>query len=396
MEVKKVIASEYVSFGHPDKIADRISDSILDAFMEQDKNTRAGIEVMVKDNIVVLGGEITSNGKVNYEDIVRQVFEEIKFPNSHNLAPDNIKIINLIGKQSVEINKGVDQSETVIGAGDQGFVVGYASNETKTFMPLGIELARQLCNIVSTMDGCGPDTKSQVIVEYNGNQKPIIKSILISTMHSDLSVEDLRLKLYLGITLNRLGIDDNLYTNYIKDKNIKIDINPCGEWRIGGPVSDCGVTGRKIVVDQYGGYCNVGGGALSGKDMSKIDRSAAYMSRYIAKNIVASGIANKAKVELSYMIGKPSPSSINIELDTNNQYVDLIKKWINENIDLTPYGIIKKFGNVKHVKPLEKELCNRHYGICSEEIEDEKINKYFPWEKLDFYKKLYHYIQNNK
>ena len=382
--INKTIVSEFVSYGHPDKIADQIADAILDEYLKLDKNTRAGIEVMVKDNVVVLGGEISSKATVNYDTIVRYVFNDIKFPDNHHLNPDNIKIINLIGKQSPEIHQGVDKSETVIGAGDQGFMVGYASNETETFMPLGHYIAKKLCQYVCDYKAVrlGPDTKTQVIVDYDNKGVTKVASILVSTMHQcDLKIA--REEIEKIINSNMMNIEKGIFEKYIKDKGVKIDINPCGSWRIGGPISDCGVTGRKLVVDQYGGYCNIGGGAYSGKCMSKVDRSAAYMARYLAKNIVASGICSTAKVELSYMIGVPEPSSINIEMDRNQDNDYIIKEWIRKNIDLTPYGIINKFDG--YCPRYYNTAKNGHYGVIVNNNETEKL---YPWEKVDIHKDI--------
>lgn len=382
--INKTIVSEFVSYGHPDKIADQIADAILDEYLKLDKNTRAGIEVMVKDNVVVLGGEISSKATVNYDTIVRYVFNDIKFPDNHHLNPDNIKIINLIGKQSPEIHQGVDKSETVIGAGDQGFMVGYASNETETFMPLGHYIAKKLCQYVCDYKAVrlGPDTKTQVIVDYDNKGVAKVASILVSTMHQcDLKIA--REEIEKIINSNMMNIEKGIFEKYIKDKGVKIDINPCGSWRIGGPISDCGVTGRKLVVDQYGGYCNIGGGAYSGKCMSKVDRSAAYMARYLAKNIVASGICSTAKVELSYMIGVPEPSSINIEMDRNQDNAYIIKEWIRKNIDLTPYGIINRFDG--YCPRYYNTAKNGHYGVIVNNNETEKL---YPWEKVDIHKDI--------
>ena len=377
--MNKTIVSEFVSVGHPDKIADQISDSILDAFLVNDKNTRAGIEVLVKDNVVVLGGEIKTTAKIDYDCVVRNVFERLDFPSNHNLNPDNIKIVNLIGKQSPEINSGVEKSEKIIGAGDQGFCVGFASNETETYLPLGVYVAKKICQYISQLKEYrfGPDTKSQVIVDYTDDEVKIT-SILVSTMQQG-DLNDDRKIIHDIITKNKMGLENRIFHQFINNKNIKIDVNPCGSWKIGGPVSDCGVTGRKIVVDQFGGYANVGGGNLHGKDMSKVDRSAAYMSRYLAKNIVASGICNTAKVELSYMIGVPEPCSINIELDKNNEYVDKIKSFIAKNVDLTPYGIITRFTNSE--LKFENTAIYGHYG-CNDR------NNQYPWEKLDLCSEL--------
>ena len=389
---KKTIASEFVSYGHPDKIADQIADAILDEYLKMDENTRAGIEVMVKDNVVVLGGEISSKAAVNYDTIVRNVFNDIKFPDNHHLNPDNIKIINLIGKQSPEIHQGVDKSETIIGAGDQGFMVGYASNETEVLMPLGYYIAKKICQCIANYKALqlGPDTKSQVIVDYDEHGNAEISSILVSTMHQ-CSIEKVREVVKQIILTNQMGLETELFNKYILEKNIRIDINPCGTWNIGGPVSDCGVTGRKLVVDSYGGYCNIGGGNISGKDLSKVDKSAAYMARYLAKNIVASGLCNTAKVELSYMIGIPEPSSINIEMDKNQEFAEDLKQWIKANIDLTPYGIISRFhGDYPRNYYLSK---NGHYGVNT--IGNEMLYRTYPWEITDQADKIKKHFYKN-
>ena len=378
----KTITSECVSYGHPDKIADQISDAILDAYLKVDKNVRTGIEVMVKDNIVVLGGEVNSNASINYDEVVRNVFKDLKFPSDHHLSPSEIKIINLIGKQSTEIHNGVDKENGVIGAGDQGFMVGFATNETMAYMPLGHYVAKKICTYIADLAPTyGPDVKSQVTVEYDG-VSPKITHILVSTMHQS-TLYSLRNFIEKSILNNSIRLETRIFEKYIRDnKDLVIDVNPCGEWHIGGPVSDCGVTGRKIVVDAYGGYCEVGGGAFSGKDHTKVDRSAAYMARYLAKNIVASGICNIAKVTLAYMIGVPKPTSIDIELDINNDKVDMIKTFISANIDLTPNGIIerfdKKYGNYSRYYNTAR---NGHYGHYINDIDSEKL---YPWEKIDF------------
>lgn len=383
---KKVIASEFVSSGHPDKIADVISDALLDEYLKVDKDTRAGIEVMVKDNVVVLGGEVSSLAKIDYDTVIRKIYNNYNFPSSHNLKGKDIKIINLIGKQSPEIHSGVDKSDTEIGAGDQGFVVGFASNDTDVYMPLGHYLAKKICQYVSSQREyeLGPDTKAQVIIERDTDtNENVVKSILVSTMHQ-CDLETCQSFVKKSILFNKVGIDNDLFIKYIAGKDIKIDVNPCGSWQIGGPVSDCGVTGRKLVVDQYGGYSNIGGGNLSGKDQSKIDRSAAYMARYLAKNIVATKIANTAKVEISYMIGVCEPCSLNIELDTNNDKVEALKNWIKENIDLTPYGIMKRM-NYAYARNAEVQYMG-YYGYNVED--NSKLSRMFPWEKLDLVEDL--------
>ncbi len=383
---KKIIASEFVSSGHPDKIADVISDALLDEYLKVDKDTRAGIEVMVKDNVVVLGGEVSSSAKIDYDTVIRKIYDNYDFPSSHNLKGKDIKIINLIGKQSTEIHSGVDKSDTEIGAGDQGFVVGFASNDTDVYMPLGHYLAKKICQYVSSQREyeLGPDTKTQVIIERDiETNENVVKSILVSTMHQ-CDLETCQSLVKKSILFNKVGIDNDLFIRYIADKDIKIDVNPCGSWQIGGPVSDCGITGRKLVVDQYGGYSNIGGGNYGGKDYSKVDRSAAYMARYLAKNIVAAKIANTAKVEISYMIGVCEPCSLNIELDTNNDKVDALKDWIKENVDLTPYGIMKRF-YYAYARNSEVQYMG-YYGYNVDN--DSKLSKMFPWEKLDLVEDL--------
>lgn len=378
MENKKLIVSEFVSCGHPDKIADQISDAILDEFLKVDKNVRCGVETLVKDNVVVLGGEIKSTTSIDYDSVVRGIYRDLNFPPNHGLNPDNIKIINLIGKQSPEISKGVDKENGEIGAGDQGFMVGYASKDTPDYLPLGLHMAKKICQGVYGELGeysIGPDVKTQVITEETLSGEEIVKSILISSMHqSDLPV--FKRLVERCLFKNVFRFDDKIFNLHIKPKDFKIDINPNGKWNIGGPVADCGVTGRKIVVDQYGGYANVGGGAFSGKDSSKIDRSAAYAARYIAKNIVAANLASECKVTLSYMIGTPEPCSVDIDT-FNTSYISNVefKKFLFDNIDLTPNGIIKMF---KLQEPIFYKTAKfGHFG-------DEDL----PWEKLDLVQSL--------
>lgn len=368
--IKKKIVSEYVSYGHPDKIADQIADCILDEIIKEDPDARAGIEVMVKDNVVVLGGEVHFNGMIDYESCVRSVFDDLNFP---ELESNKIKIINLIGQQSAEIHNGVDKDGDV-NAGDQGFMVGFASNETKDFMPLGAYLARTICNAVVN-EWYGPDVKSQVIVNYDENGNALsIDSILVSAMHYD-SLEAIRRNVTKLIMENKVGIDEDIFERFFEGRYVEIDVNPCGEWRVGGPVSDCGVTGRKLVVDAYGGYCNIGGGSASGKDLSKVDRSGAYIARYIAKNIVASGFSDTAKVTLSYMIGVAEPCSVDIELNRNNdeKHINALKTYIKEHVNLTPGGIIEFFDPT--VPRYYMTSRNGHYGFEGDWRR--------PWEKLD-------------
>lgn len=380
--MKRTVICEYVGVGHPDKVADQISDALLDAFLEKDSNTRAGIEVMIKDNIVVLGGEVKSTARIDYEQIVRQTVEGIGYPANHHLTGDDIKVVNLVGKQSPEISRSVDQENGIIGAGDQGFCVGFASNETDEYLPLGAYLAKHLCKGLENAAGqdLGPDLKSQVVVKYDEQGRGHVESIFISCMHQ-CSLERARVRIEALIKKNEMGISDELFHRHFVDEKPEITINPSGEWFVGGSISDCGMTNRKIVVDQYGGYAPVGGGGLSGKDMSKVDRSATYMCRYLAKNIVAAGLADTAKVELAYMIGQPQPCAINVTLNKNHLLEEKLAAWIMENIDLSPKGIIDLFdGSFTRYLYLSK---NGHFGYNGEGITRRGVADFTPWELTD-------------
>lgn len=376
--MKRTVICEYVGVGHPDKVADQISDALLDAFLEKDPNTRAGIEVMIKDNIVVLGGEVKSTARIDYEQIVRQTVEGIGYPANHHLTGDDIKVVNLVGKQSPEISRSVDQENGIIGAGDQGFCVGFASNETDEYLPLGAYLAKHLCKGLESAAGqeLGPDQKSQVVVKYDEQGRGHVESILISCMHQ-CSLERARTRVEALIKRNEMGISNELFQRHFIDEKPEITINPSGEWFVGGSISDCGMTNRKIVVDQYGGYAPVGGGGLSGKDMSKVDRSATYMCRYLAKNIVVAGLADTAKVELAYMIGQPQPCAINVTLNKNHLLEEKLAAWIMENIDLSPKGIIDLFdGSFTRYLYLSK---NGHFGYNGEGITRCGAAAFTPW-----------------
>lgn len=394
---KKTVVCEYVGFGHPDVVADMVSDALLDEFLRQDPDARAGIEVMVKDNIVVLGGEVKSKGRIDYDATVRRVFSSLPYPASHHLSADEIKVINLIGKQSPEISKGVDQESGLIGAGDQGWVCSMATSETEDYLPLGVHIAKKICQYVASQKelGFGPDCKSQVIVEYGEKGHGRIDSILVSTMHQgDLETDGKAIATM--IRDNRMGFSDYIFSKYFLCALQKpnIIVNPNGEWRVGGSVSDCGVTGRKIVVNQFGGYAPVGGGNLHGKDMSKVDRSAAYMCRYLAKNIVAAGVASTAIIELSYIIGEPQPSSINVELTDNLYDADDVTEWIKANVDLSPSGIIKRFdgGYPRYFNTARFG----HYGKTDKEMQDNRTALSYPWEKTDLASDLFHFLNTKK
>ena len=393
----KIVVCEYVGFGHPDMVADQVSDALLDEFLKQDPDTRTGIEVMVKDNIVILGGEVKSKGRIDYDSTVRRVFESLPYPANHHLSVDEIKVINLMGKQSSEISRGVDQANGIIGAGDQGWVAAMATNETEDYLPLGVHIAKKICQYIASQTelGLGPDCKSQVVVIYDEKGHARVDSILVSTMQQrDLKAD--RETIESIILCNKMGMDKIAFMKYIylTADRPQIIVNPNGEWHIGGSVADCGMTGRKIVVNQFGGYCSVGGGSLSSKDMSKVDRSAAYMCRYLAKNIVAARIADTAKVELSYMIGVPQPSSINVELSDSKYCVNDVIEWIKRNVDLSPGGIIQRFdgGYPRYYNT----ALNGHYGKTDKEMQDERTALLYPWEKTDLAKSLFHFLNTKK
>ena len=382
--MKRTVVCEYVGFGHPDAVADQVSDALLDEFLKQDPNTRAGIEVMVKDNVVVLGGEVKSQGKIDYDSTVRKVFDSLPYPTNHHLSADEIKVINLIGKQSPEISRGVEGEDGTVNAGDQGWVCAMATNETNDYLPLGVHIAKKICQYVAAQTelGLGPDCKSQVIVEYDEKGHAKVDSILVSTMQQG-DLESDRKTIETAIRCNKIGMDNIAFMKYLylTAHRPQIVVNPNGEWRIGGSVSDCGMTGRKIVVNQFGGYCPVGGGNLHGKDMSKVDRSAAYMCRYLAKNIVAAGLAATAKVELSYMISVAQPSSVYVQLTGSDYNADDVTEWIKANIDLSPSGIIHRFdgGYPRYYHSARYG----HYGKTDEEMKDELTARLYPWEKTD-------------
>jgi len=367
----RLITSESVACGHPDKVSDQISDAILDALLEQDPHSKVAVETMVKDNTVVLGGEVTTTASINYEKVVKDVVSSIGYNDAnHGFYWKNLTVLNLIGEQSPEINGAVVGDD--LGAGDQGFMVGFASNDTDNKMPLGIHMSKKIVDSVITTGGLGPDAKSQVTIEEMEDGSKRVHTILVSTMHNtSLSLEEVREIITKSIKNNQVGLSDSC-TSLIDD-DTKIIVNPAGSWNVGGPVSDCGLTGRKIVVDQYGPYCPVGGGAFSGKDASKVDRSAAYLARYIAKNIVSAGFANQCKVELAYMIGVAEPASLNIDTfgySDDLKLVDVVRKIF----PMTPSQIVNHFDLTK---PMYLKSATGHFG-----------NDELPWEKVDMVEEL--------
>lgn len=369
-KMKRTVVCEYVGYGHPDKVADQISDALLDEYLRQDPNARCGIEALVKSSHVVISGEVRSTTEVDHEAVVRRVYEDLPYPENHHLTPSEIEVIDIIGKQSEEIAKAVDVDDTV-NAGDQGVSVSMASNESPEYLPLGACLAKKMCQQVAaqTEKGYGPDTKSQVVVDYDEEGKSHVRSVLVSTMHQN-SLEEVR-----------KDVTEMVRSTFFKDAKEQptITVNPAGEWQCcGGQVADCGLTGRKIVVDAFGGYAPVGGGAFSGKDYSKVDRSAAYMARFIARAIVQAGIADTVKVELAYDIGRAKPCAINLEMNRRMRYAEKLKAYILEHIDLTPSGIIERF---EGGYPRNLHLARYgHFGKTDKEMKQEENQRLYPWE----------------
>ena len=364
---KYYFTSESVTEGHPDKLADLISDSILDECLKQDKNSRVAVETFVSGNTVTIAGQITTKSEFDIDNLVRNTIKQIGYDNEEtDMDYRTCKIDINVTKQSSDIAMGVDNG----GAGDQGIMFGYASNETENYMPYAINMAHKLSKRLAEVRKNGiipylrPDGKVQVTVEYEDDKPKRIETILISTQHnSDISQEQLK-KDIIESVINAV-VPENMM-----DANTKIYVNPTGRFVIGGPLGDTGLTGRKIIVDTYGGYARHGGGAFSGKDASKVDRSATYMLRHIAKNIVANGYAEKCEIQVSYAIGMKEPLSLYINTfgtgkKTEEELVEIIKK----NFDLTPNGIIEYL----HLKePIYTQTTNYgHFG---------KDN--LPWEKI--------------
>lgn len=376
--MEKLITSESVAYGHPDKISDQISDALLDLHLAKDPDAKVAIETMVKDNHVIVGGEVETSADITEDEFrqtIEMVYRDLNFPESHGLNPDNITIIDFIGKQSPEINSGVTSGE--LGAGDQGFMTGYATNETKYFMPLGMYLSKKILDTVLKLEGLGPDAKSQVTID--NSDVPSIHNVLLSTMHvPEISLTRLREELdpviREAITHQIKQGGEFIHAFYRTPSDMQLHINPAGAWNMGGPVSDCGLTGRKIVVDQYGPYCPVGGGAYSGKDGTKVDRSASYLCRYIAKNLVAAKIYDRVKVEIAYMIGMADPVGFNVygvfpnglKGGIRDRHLDALR----QIFPMKPLDIINHFGLKE---PIFYDTARfGHYGYDKH-----------PWEQLD-------------
>ena len=373
--MKYIFTSEAVTEGHPDKVADRIADSILDELIKQDKYSRVACEVVTSTNLVFIFGQITSNAKVDYEKVARDAVKEIGYTKSeYGFSYDTMKVELAIDKQSPDIAMGVDENENKsLGAGDQGIMFGFASDETKELMPLGEVLAQNLSKRLTEVRKKGiltylrPDGKTQVSIEYVDDKPTRIDTVLVSCQHDEgISLDTIR-KDIINEVINKV-----LPKEFI-DSNTKILVNPTGRFVIGGPAGDTGLTGRKNITDTYGGYARNGGGSFSGKDPTKVDRSASYMLRYIAKNIVKAKLARKVELQVSYAIGVSEPVSIYANTYgtgklSDEKLVEIIKK----EFDLTPSGIINTL-NLR--TPIYKETsCYGHFG---------REEKTFPWERLD-------------
>lgn len=377
-----LFTSESVTEGHPDKVADQISDAILDSILTQDPDARVACETVVNTGLVLVFGEVTTSAYVDIQAVVRKTINDIGYNKpQYGFEGNNVAVLVSLDEQSPDIKQGVDQAlevreseEESLGAGDQGIIFGYACNETETYMPLAIDLAHkmafQLANVRknNTLDYLGPDGKTQVTIEYNQDGTPLrVDNIVISTQHDEaVSLEQIRKDMITYIVepiIPRSWLDEN--TTYY--------INPTGKFVIGGPVGDSGLTGRKIIVDTYGGAAHHGGGAFSGKDATKVDRSASYAARYVAKNIVAAGIADSVEIQLAYAIGVAEPTSIHLQTTGLTQCTEAeLIQVVREVFDLTPSGIIRML-DLK--RPIYKQTAAYgHFG---------RTDIHLPWEQTD-------------
>jgi S-adenosylmethionine synthetase len=349
-----LFTSESVSEGHPDKVADQISDAILDAILEQDDHAHVACETLVKTGVAIVGGEITTTAWVDLEDLIRKVIVDIGYDSSEvGFDGHTCAVMNIIGKQSPDINQGVSRERPEDqGAGDQGLMFGYATNETDVLMPAPIHYAHELVKrqaVVRRTNDDGrfhlrPDAKSQVTFRYEDGKPVGIDAVVLSSQHNGASSQSDLHELVMEEIIKPV-----LPAKWL-DENTKYHINPTGRFEIGGPVGDCGVTGRKIIVDTYGGMARHGGGAFSGKDPSKVDRSAAYATRYVAKNLVAAGVADRVEIQVSYAIGVAEPTSITVEtFGTEKIPVQKIEQIVREEFDLRPYSINKMLNLIQPI-----------------------------------------------
>jgi len=377
-----LFTSESVSEGHPDKIADQISDAMLDAILTQDKRGRVACETLVKTGVVVVAGEVTTSAWVDVEALVRKTVLDIGYDSSEmGFDGASCGVVNIIGKQSPDIAQGVDRKdERKQGAGDQGLMFGYATNETDVLMPAAITIAHRLVKRQADVRKKGklswlrPDAKSQVTLRYENHAPVGIEAVVLSTQHSD----DVSTKTLREAVMEEI-LKPVLPAKWL-DKRTKYHINPTGRFVVGGPVGDCGLTGRKIIVDTYGGFARHGGGAFSGKDPSKVDRSAAYGARYVAKNIVAAGLADRCEVQVSYAIGVAEPTSIMVEtFGTGSISNERMTTLVRKHFDLTPYGLRQMLDLVRPI--YQKTASYGHFGRTEPE---------FSWEKTDKAEELAH------
>lgn len=378
--MKKLFTSESVSEGHPDKVADQISDAILDAMLAKDPDSRVAVETLVTTGLAVVAGEVRTNSYVDVQEIVRDTIREIGYTkSSYRFDADSCGVISAIHQQSEDIAMGVDKNEKKdIGAGDQGMMFGYACKETETYMPLSIQLAHDLVRELAAIRKAGkmmtwlaPDSKSQVTIENDEKGNPLrIDAIVLSTQHDDgISQEEIRREI-------RANLIEKVIPGNLLDAETKMYINPTGKFVIGGPHGDSGLTGRKIIVDTYGGHGAHGGGAFSGKDSTKVDRSAAYAARHIAKNIVAAGLAENCLVQLAYAIGVVDPVSISVNTYGTGTVSDVkLADAVNRVFDCTPSGIITRFGLNRPI--FRQTAAYGHFGRPD-----------FPWEQLDYTDKI--------
>jgi S-adenosylmethionine synthetase len=387
-----LFTSESVSEGHPDKVADQISDAVLDAILAQDKRARVACETMVKTGVAIIAGEITTTAWVDLEALTRRVIVDIGYDSSEvGFDGATCGVLNLIGKQSPDINQGVDRKNPEQqGAGDQGLMFGYATSETSTFMPAAIHLSHRLVEQQakirkkknSPLPWLRPDAKSQVTLRYENGKAVAIDAVVLSTQHDpDIRQKDL-------IEAVREHILRPVLPEKWLHKGTRYHINPTGKFVIGGPVGDAGLTGRKIIVDTYGGWARHGGGAFSGKDPSKVDRSAAYAARYVAKNVVAAGLAARCEVQLSYAIGVAEPTSISVTTFGTGRITDAeIEKLIRRHFDLRPYGILKMLDLVHPI--YQPTAAYGHFGrkpfehTYADAAGKRHTATAFSWEKTD-------------
>ena len=378
---KNLFTSESVSEGHPDKLCDQISDAILDECLRQDKYSRVACECFATTNLLVIGGEITTNAKVDYEAVARDVMRRIGYTAEDlGIDADTCEIKVVMDTQSSDIALGTNVE--VGGAGDQGIMFGYATNETETYMPLPISMAHELVRYASELRHNGtfkharPDMKSQVTIDYTDENNPKVDTILMSIQHDpDFNEEEFK-------TFIKEKIMKEVVRKHHMNEDYKVFINPTGRFVIGGPHGDTGLTGRKIIVDTYGGMARHGGGAFSGKDPSKVDRSAAYITRYIAKNIVAAGLCDRIEIQLSYAIGVKDPTSVHVDTYGTGKVADeVILDAIKKEFDLTPQGIINTL-----------DLSNPIYGPTAAYGHFGRTDVEFPWEKLNKVEDLKKYL----